>query len=168
MIQIYFCEKSEREAAVRLALKNYTGKECTLARTKEGKPYALGNPAYFSLSHSGGVCVIAVSDEPVGTDAEVPTGKAHPAVLRSFSDRERREICSKSDFLRHWTAREAYVKMLGARLWDMLKRLEFYGGNLLADGRPVPERITFCYERGAVIALCAKNTEFEIKGLLKV
>lgn len=168
MIQIYFCEKSEREAAVRLALKNYTGIECTLARTKEGKPYALGNPAYFSLSHSGGVCVIAVSDEPVGTDAEVPTEKAHPAVLRSFSDRERREISSESDFLRHWTAREAYAKMLGARLWDMLKYLEFYGGNLFAGGSPVPEKITFFYERGAIIALCAKNTEFEIKGLLKV
>lgn len=168
MIQIYFCEKSKREAAVRLALKNYTGKDCTLARTKEGKPYAEGDPAYFSLSHSGDVCVIAVSGEPVGIDAEVPTGKIRPAILRSFSDRERREINSEDDFLRHWTAREAYVKMLGARLWDKLKQLEFYGGKLLSGGSPVPEKITFFYERGAIIALCAKNTQSEIGGLLKV
>ena len=65
----------------------------------------------------------------------------------------------------HWTAPEAYVKFCGEKIWNLLKKLNFTGGRLYLSGLPVPQKICFCFENGAVTAICADNADFEIKTL---
>ena len=96
-----------------------------LARTERGKPYAVGLPVHFSLSHTGPWLALAVSDRPVGIDVER---------LRPVGEKLARRICSPSDweyllagkeafeaedgeqrerFFRIWTAKEAWYKREG-------------------------------------------------------
>lgn len=91
-----------------------------------GKPAVAGAPDLsFSLSHSGATVVVATAfDACVGVDVEelrprarldrlaarVLTAPEHAAWCRLRGD-ERLEA-----FLRHWTAREAYLKAIGVGL----------------------------------------------------
>ncbi len=92
---------------------------------RNGKPFVEGGP-HFNLSHSGGLGICAVSrGAEVGVDVEVvhavPEAEqiavrwlgaaAAAAVGRAGSDRD-------AVFLRHWTRREAYLKLLGVGITD--------------------------------------------------
>ncbi len=114
------------------------GAEPHIERTEAGKPYIPGNPLYFSVSHSGPKTVLAVSDMPVGIDLELlPSGKKYAHIVRHMTDREKAEIQCERDFFTHWTAKEAYIKMVGSSLAEMYKDLEYVGGRLLHKGTPV-------------------------------
>ena len=139
-----------------LLLKHITG-PIEILRTENGKPYLEGNPVYFSLSHSGDKAVAAISKAPVGVDLELFTGKSRGALLKRFSERERAEIEDERGFLRHWTAREAYIKLKGLILAQTFKRLEFYGGELYLDGAYVGVNIDFYEKAGGVIAVCTEK-----------
>lgn len=89
---------------------------------ENGKPFIPGCPWKFSISHSDDVLVVAISDEEVGADCEeeVPEEKTGPVSKRFFSDEEQ-EYCSDSyKFTEVWTKKEAYAKMLGIPLADIL------------------------------------------------
>lgn len=160
MTELYFCKESMRGELLNELLRKRTGKEPRIYRDKNGKPYTEG--VFFNLSHSGGLCVIALSCGNVGADLEVLRDRTHGAILSSLSPRERSEISCERDFLVHWTAREAYVKFKGGKLWEYIKRLEFYGGKLYLNGNPVKEDIAFYHTDNAVVALCAKDTQFTV------
>lgn len=115
-------------------LSEKLGRGVEIKRTENGKPYAEGNPLFFSITHSGGHALAALSDKPVGADMEAYKKKQYPAVLSRFSERERAEINCEKDFLFHWTAREAFIKMLGGTLAQYFRRLEYFGGALYLDG----------------------------------
>ena len=90
MTELYFCKESMRGELLNELLRKRTGKEPRIYRDKNGKPYTEG--VFFNLSHSGGLCVIALSCDDVGADLEVLRGKTHGAILSSLSPRERSEI----------------------------------------------------------------------------
>ena len=165
MISLYFFRTHEREDFVRRAIAAHAGKEHKILRTHSGKPYIEGNPLFLSISHSGTLCTLALSPLKTGVDTELVCHKNYNAVLSSFSEEEKKEIKCPRDFFMHWTAREAYVKYLGGKIWNDVKKISFLGGALYYCGKPVPEKIDFCFENGAVTALCALNTDFEIKTL---
>lgn len=126
-----------RRDALADELKRIIGKragDCEILKTPNGKPYIAGNPFYISLAHSGDRAAFAISEREVGVDLEVFSDKPKGGILSRFSAREREEIRSDADFFIHWTAREAYVKMLGATLWEYIKRLEYYGGEIYVVG----------------------------------
>lgn len=97
-----------------------------------GKPYAKGLSAQFSVSHSGDIVVCAVSDNAVGIDVE----KIRPVDLkiakRVCTEEEKlylfektpqqEDFCYTTDkglltrFFSLWTAKEAYVKCTGQGL----------------------------------------------------
>ena len=158
MIQLIFCSFKERYGVLRRELELREGRAVNIFKDERGKPYCDGKTC-FSLSHSGGVCAIALSRLPVGVDCELPRGKNYGAVLSSFPDEERREIACERDFLMHWTAREAYAKLRGDGVWKYVRRLAFIGGRLFLDGQSVKENIAFCFEKGAVTAVCAAAGE---------
>lgn len=139
-------------------LRARTGGECKILRTKNGKPY-INAPLFFSLAHSGRRAVIAVCDKPVGVDLELYKKKSRYAVSSRFSLRERGEIKSERDFLKHWTVREAFVKAIGGTLFSYLKGLEFFGGDLYLDGRKQDVKIRFYYFSFGVAALCCGDLE---------
>lgn len=105
-----------------------------IERTAAGKPFLEGDPLFFSITHSGRRGAIAISDKPVGVDLELFKGSERGIIKNSFSDAEQAEINGERDFLKHWTVREAFVKMHGKTLAETLKSMEYTGGNLFFDG----------------------------------
>ncbi len=77
-----------------------------------GKPYFKGNPVYFSIAHSYGVCAAVVSDQPVGVDVERIRDSYNPQMVeRSLSGREKEHY--DGDFTHIWCRKEAVAKMTG-------------------------------------------------------
>jgi len=86
-----------------------------LAAGRWGKPYVVGHELHFNLAHTRGLCVLAVSDRPVGIDVECATRDLRTAVGRCATPRERRRLTTRpiADVVTMWTVKEAYAKALG-------------------------------------------------------
>ena len=92
---------------------------------KGGKPYAEGLDIHFSLSHSGNLAVCAISDKPVGIDAERNKEISLNMAKRCFTQAEQQYVLSEKEkaqrrFFEIWTKKEAYVKLLGTGIQDFL------------------------------------------------
>lgn len=84
----------------------------TISITDIGKPYLLDSSIHISLSHSHGVCVVAVADRPVGVDVEMLKNSYNlHLVERSLSENEK--AVYDGDFTRIWCRKEAVAKMTG-------------------------------------------------------
>lgn len=95
----------------------------TVAFEKNGKPYFSDVPIYFSLSHSKGVCAVAVCNRPVGVDIEQCSAKYHPRLMeRSFAANERTAF--DGDFTRLWCRKEAVSKMTGEGIVDFPRYID--------------------------------------------
>lgn len=149
MLKIY---KTENERVYE-KLKKLLNTDCEIKRTENGKPYIEG--AEFSITHTGGTALIAISDKPVGIDAEMIKELNYSSILQRFTLREQAEIDCTAAFLKNWVVKEAYIKKLGETLAHCLKRLEYFGGNLFSDGKKVNCNI-YCRAHGGLIyAVCA-------------
>lgn len=128
-----------------------------LDRYESGKPCFKNSQIEFSLSHSRGYAAAAISDSSrVGIDleaAEISPEKAAKLAERFFSADEKRELVANPDsFLRLWTKKEAYAKMLGTPLSVLLanekkapdnRREDACFHELSANGHP----LTVCLEK---------------------
>ncbi len=100
-----------------------------------GKPYLLNSDGYhFSVSHSGSCIAFAGGDAPVGIDVErIREGRLKIA-KRFFTGNEYSFIEKSADpdteFFKIWTAKEAYVKMLGVGLSKPLRSFDVLDGSL--------------------------------------
>ncbi len=106
-----------------------------LAYGPQGKPYCPARPELsFSLSHSGMLAVLAVSQRAVGADVEEirPEKESFRLIAaRYFTEEEQREVQRPSEegggvldmaaFARIWTKKEAYVKMTGEGIVSLRK-----------------------------------------------
>lgn len=88
-----------------------------------GKPYAIGHPVHFSLSHVGDHVLIAVAGKPVGVDIEaVPAPGLVRDVARELHATERDELTVLPEalrptaFARCWARKEACLKAVGTGL----------------------------------------------------
>lgn len=93
-----------------------------LSIAEGGKPFAVEHPSlHFNLSHSGDFAAIAISRHEVGIDIEklkpVPDwrvlaeGILHAETISEIA--ALRELRRSEMFLRHFTAREAFLKAVG-------------------------------------------------------
>ena len=162
MIALYFCKTEKRRQLLPEILRAEYGAPVQIIYG-EGKPRAENGEIFFNLSPSGGLCVIAVSPINVGVDTELLQTKHYNSILASLPAEEQREIAGDRSFFMHWTAREAYAKLRGIPIFALHRRLMYASGSMRLDGKTVPEKIAFCFERGAVTAVCAENTDFVIK-----
>lgn len=156
MIELHFTEKQAMYKTLENLLIAHTG-HGEIAKTPNGKPYAVRGGLHFSLSHGKRLAVIAISDKPVGVDYEEFSGRSRTAVLSRFSERERAEIISEYHFLAHWTVREAYIKLIGGTLAGYFKRLEFFGGNLYLDGKKLNLSIKTTDRGDGVVTVCTED-----------
>lgn len=86
-----------------------------------GKPSFLGIPLYFSLSHSGEMVFLAVSEKPVGADLQKATNaEVQKLADRFFAGEEARQLAecgtpaeASALFFRMWARKEAYGKLTG-------------------------------------------------------
>ena len=113
--------------------KDYEGRAVIrYAYGYHGKPYLKDYPyIYFSLSHSGDMAVLALSDSEVGIDIQEHRGykekiakrfyhKEEQKMLENVSDAEHKEIL----FYKIWTSKEAYIKYTGKGMQQDLR--DFY------------------------------------------
>ena len=84
-------------------------------RLEAGKPVLCGGEAWFSLSHSGELCLCALADTPVGADIQKPQ-TARLSIARRFCPDERAYLESlpaseqNDALLALWARKEAWVK----------------------------------------------------------
>lgn len=137
--------------------------DCEIKRTENGKPYFEGDPVFFSVSHTGETALIAVCDRAVGVDAEIIKQRDFNAILKRFTAREQDEIALDTlAFLKNWTAKEAYIKLLGGTLAEDLKRLEYFDGVLCCDGIKADCTLFCAVSDGLVYTVCVADGNSEI------
>lgn len=114
------------------ACKAETGKPVSQIRltfSAKGKPYLAGNPFYFSLSHSDGKVLCAVSENELGADIQLVRPVKDGVVKRVLCESER-QIYEKSEnkpqcFASFWTQKESYLKYTGEGIAAGLGTLDF-------------------------------------------
>lgn len=122
---------------------------------KNGKP--LCDFCFFSISHSGDFAAVAVSDDPIGVDIQIPGGFKKREKYMLFSPEECGFVNaadSENRFFTLWTMKEAYIKAEGGVLSDAAKISLVCGGELkekLGEYRFETEKtdsyyLTVCYK----------------------
>ena len=111
----------------------------------------------FSISHSGDLAAIAVSDKKIGCDLELLKGKDRAAVLKRFADDEMSAIKCERDFLENWTAKEAFIKMNGGSIALLLKRLIYIDGHICLDERVQSCPIVHLPFAGGIACVCGDD-----------
>ncbi len=108
--------------------RNVSAKEDDLVFNENGKPSLGVDKPHFSISHTKGIVMIAVSDFPVGIDVE-PTGRRvndyRKLTKRFYAEEEFPKIKSTFDFLAVWTKKESAVKYFGGNITENLSRIVF-------------------------------------------
>lgn len=162
MIQLFYTHrKLDSEEFIREIFFEYFAlSPARFLRTKNGKPY-LENAPHFSVTHSGDLLLVAVSAFPVGVDAEDTQKKRnYSSVLRRFSPAEREEITDTPSFLRNWTAKESYVKLVGGTLIALLPKLTVLQNTLYLDGEKKTVTLTGgAIEEKYIFSLCSEKEQ---------
>lgn len=154
MNKLYFAKAESVHDRLTRILSELLGFEPEILRTENGKPYIENNPLYFSISHSGKYAVIAVCDKPVGADLELFKDKRHDLLTSHFPLEEQAEITDERQFLLHWTAREAFIKMKGGTLAKDMKNVAYTGGKIYFGGAAQGCEIQQHFTEYGVISVC--------------
>lgn len=101
-----------------------------IAVTRQGKPYFPGEPVYFSISHTKKHAFCALSDKPVGIDAEEADRDIRPELankILSPAEKARYEKAQNKNeaLLRFWVLKEAAAKCSGQGLQGYPNHTEF-------------------------------------------
>ena len=131
-----------------------------------GKPYLLNRKLNFNISHSGSFLVCVISKQTIGIDIEKKRiiNNAESIASRFFLEDEYNIIrgCSdnsKSDlFLRFWTLKESFAKMLGTGIFKEIKSISF-ADYIKQFCFYVPEKRCFfeCFDKEEyVLSVCSK------------
>ncbi len=165
MLEIFYTKKpvSSDDFIRRILSEYYNIPNAVICKSIHGKPYLQKGKICFNLTHSKGLTALAVGKREVGLDCESLAGKARPAVLAKFSERERGEIFSVPDFYRHWTARESYVKYLGEQLAALWRKVEFYRGKIYLRGEEANVPLLQFEAENYVFSICGEYTKYSLR-----
>ena len=113
----YCCLKSYEMLTALLASTPYTLHSTpSFLYNEHGAPYLAVGP-YFSISHCKQGIVVAVSETPIGIDIEAIRPLNEGLLQKAMNPQEQAQIAAaanpEQEFIRLWTRKEAYVKMLG-------------------------------------------------------
>lgn len=158
-------------AGVRAAAARYSGRppqDFEIRTGPDGKPFFAGGGPEFNVSHSGGSVVAVLSEFPVGIDLETPGRKSDFSAIarRFFHPAEAASIATEDEFLRHWTAKEAMLKLAGTGLaggLDLARLGDGRTGELL--GEPV---FLHPFRLGAQVGAVASFHPLEVKGWFEI
>lgn len=151
------------------AYKTETGKavsEIRLIFSEKGKPYLRENPFYFSLSHSDGKVICAVSENELGADIQlvkpVRDGVVKRALceneMRIYEESEKKPLC----FASFWTQKESYLKYTGEGIAAGLSMLDFSSG-FGKDGFSLYGKRFVAFSDGAfVCSVCGSDEKLEM------
>ncbi len=85
----------------------------------DGKPFVVGNPIYFNISHSNKLVGILFDTSLVGLDIEYKKKRNYKSVLKHFGVKE---DVSEDEFFQMWTVYEAEYK---SGIKNLLKSFEY-------------------------------------------
>lgn len=129
-------------------------------RTTQGRQYV-------SLSHSGSLIAVALSDKPVGLDVQEAVPSDASAIFRRFAHPEEKmwmgSAPEKEAFLHWWTCKEAAVKLTGEGLAHPFSKFAVLPAeqdccyHTSLDGKPVSLRCLSFGEGIAAIACYSKS-----------
>lgn len=140
------CEQLLADSTPAIPLDFYYG--------EKGKPYFVNIPQFFSLSHSEGRVICALSDEEIGADMQYPRELNEEKLIKRFFSADETEVWQKLNgaertefFYRCWTAKEAYGKLTGEGV------AAYLGKNVHAMNATKPEWKEFTHD-GGYVAIC--------------
>ena len=111
--------------------REQTGLDCPeIAITERGKPYFLNSDLHFSISHTKGHVFCALSDRPVGLDAEEMDRKIDLRLAEKIlSEPEKCRFEATADkraaLLKLWVLKEAAAKLSGEGLRGFPNHTDF-------------------------------------------
>lgn len=122
-----------REKVVSLAATDLSvaEKDIEIKTDMYGKPHIAGYVQWhFSITHTAGMIGIAVSNKPIGIDAEKIRNADLRIARRFFTDQENLRIKNSENksrcFFEIWTKKEAYLKYIGKGLHMPLQSFEVF------------------------------------------
>lgn len=114
--QTFKSSKRQKEwLGVRLLLKHLFGSNVQIAYKSSGAPFLINSNKHISISHSGTLVAIALSNEKVGIDLQIISDKPLKIKSRFLSNTEIRMMGDQLDALtavKLWCAKEAVYKFL--------------------------------------------------------
>ena len=133
-----------------------------------GKPELCGIELEFSLSHSAGMVLCAISDKCVGADIQLRAAYNAALAERFFTKKEAAAIAQAADkdrmFTQTWAVKESYLKLLGTGMHRPLSSFDAKCDNGCFPIDGAPECLVSIMERGnytlAVSALTDEVPEF--------
>jgi len=147
MIKLYYTFSNIGSTLfIRKALRAFSGEnDFVIKRTESGKPY-VESDIHFSLSHTDGLTICAVSDKNIGADAEkVRSIKNKNKILSRFIKTAGKDLNDK-EFFEEWTRFESRVKFSGEKITSC--------NNLL------PDKTVTTFSLGEyIISICSEENE---------
>lgn len=152
----YCCLKSYELLQQLLASTPYTLHSTpSFLYNEHGAPYLQDGPC-FSISHCKQGIAVAVSDLPIGIDIEGLRRVDEALVRKTMNLEEQSQIAMSQnpevEFIRFWTRKEAYVKMLGTGIIS-----DMHG--ILSDVSSVQWHEIADLDRGYICTICTKNEQ---------
>lgn len=113
-------------------IKNPIETPLSIAKGEYGKPYLTDYPyIHYNISHTDGLVVCAIGDEPLGIDVEKIRTYPHEIVRKILSEQEKAALnqCLEKErdrfFFQLWTLKESYVKAKGCGITVPLAGISF-------------------------------------------
>ena len=128
-----FLQQALKQCSVPAYINEDGSAAVNIARPSRGKPYAPDAPGLsFSITHTGNmwICAAAAPTPAVGLDAEYTDRRLlHPEKIaeKYFSEKEKQYLqergaaSGRARFIKIWTMKEPYLKMLGTGITDDAK-----------------------------------------------
>ena len=150
----YCCLKSYELLTALLASTPYTLHSTpSFLYNEHGAPYLEDGP-YFSISHCKQGIVVAVSETPIGIDIEAIRPLNEGLVQKAMNPQEQAQIVAaanpEQEFIRLWTRKEAYVKMLGTGIISDMHKI-------LCDTMPVNWMEIIQEDKGYICTICKQD-----------
>ncbi len=96
---------------------------------KYGKPFFADIPVFFNISHSENLCLVALSNKPIGCDIQVFSSPNQKIINRYFDKKSKRRmnccINKTKAFTKGWTTHESTLKLFS--------NLRFKSGKIKTD-----------------------------------
>ena len=90
--------------------------------SEHGKPHCTSHDVQFSVSHSGEYVICAADDKRIGADIEKIKAVPETLVKKIFNKKEALWVGDSPErFFEVWTAKEAYLKLIGLGVSGGLK-----------------------------------------------
>ncbi|MCQ4022064.1 4'-phosphopantetheinyl transferase superfamily protein [Ruminococcus sp. zg-924] len=150
--------------AIGLIINKVFGDNSVLYKDKNGCP-CLKHGGYISISHSGGVCAVAVSDSSVGLDIQEHSERNYMSIGRIvFCENELSYLSQtfdlENDFYKLWCLKESYMKAKGLGFELSPKSFSFgiSGKDIILNSNDEKQWSFACFNIGELTAaLCCET-----------